>query len=180
MTEPSISLTELTEKGCDVDVLRQMIQYVSQRLVPEAGKPDGRCRNRRPDLYELPFRSPHPDPLYSSARAPQRRGQTTTRVVGIFPTTRPSFDSLEHCSLNKTTSGNFNVATCSWRDYNCSATINRFVCRLSLNDPVHSLPRTGFIHHRSGRDRECPKARSNNTNRSGSICRGKKFAIWWR
>jgi putative transposase len=33
MTKPSISLTELTEKGSDVDLLRQMIQYVAQRLM---------------------------------------------------------------------------------------------------------------------------------------------------
>ena len=33
MTKPSISLTELAEKGSDVDVLREMIQYVAQRLM---------------------------------------------------------------------------------------------------------------------------------------------------
>lgn len=33
MTKPSISLTELTEKSSDVDVLRQMIQYVAPRLM---------------------------------------------------------------------------------------------------------------------------------------------------
>ena len=41
MTKPSISLTELTEKGSDVDVLRQMIQYVSQRLMDM--DVEGRC-----------------------------------------------------------------------------------------------------------------------------------------
>ena len=33
MTKPSIALTELIEKGADADVLRQMIQYVAQRLM---------------------------------------------------------------------------------------------------------------------------------------------------
>ncbi len=33
MTKSSISLTELAEKGSDVDVLSQMIQYVAQRLM---------------------------------------------------------------------------------------------------------------------------------------------------
>ena len=33
MTKPSIPLTELTEKGSDIDVLRPMIQYVAQRLM---------------------------------------------------------------------------------------------------------------------------------------------------
>ena len=33
MTKPGISLTELTEKGSDADVLRQMIQYVPPRLM---------------------------------------------------------------------------------------------------------------------------------------------------
>jgi putative transposase len=33
MTKPSISLTELAEKGSDIDVLRPMIQYVAQRLM---------------------------------------------------------------------------------------------------------------------------------------------------
>ena len=31
MTRPSISLTDLAEKGSDIDVLRPMIQYVAQR-----------------------------------------------------------------------------------------------------------------------------------------------------
>lgn len=51
MTEPSISLTELTEKGSDVDVLRQMIQYVAQRLMEL--DVEGRCSSgygeRSPD-----------------------------------------------------------------------------------------------------------------------------------
>jgi putative transposase len=33
VTKPGISLTELTEKGSDADVLRQMIQYVAPRLM---------------------------------------------------------------------------------------------------------------------------------------------------
>ena len=33
MTKPSISLTELAEKGSDIDVLRPMIQYVAPRLM---------------------------------------------------------------------------------------------------------------------------------------------------
>ncbi len=41
MTKPSISLTELAEKGSDVDVLREMIQYVAQRLMDM--DVEGRC-----------------------------------------------------------------------------------------------------------------------------------------
>jgi len=41
MTKPSISLTELTEKGPDVDLLRQMIEYLTQRLMDL--DVDGRC-----------------------------------------------------------------------------------------------------------------------------------------
>jgi len=33
VTKPSTSLTELTEKNSDVNVLRQMIQYVAPRLM---------------------------------------------------------------------------------------------------------------------------------------------------
>jgi putative transposase len=41
MTETSISLSELTEKGPDVDLLRQMIAYLTQRLMDL--DVDGRC-----------------------------------------------------------------------------------------------------------------------------------------
>ena len=41
MTKPSISLTELVEKGSDVDLLRQMIQCLTQRLM-DLGV-EGRC-----------------------------------------------------------------------------------------------------------------------------------------
>ena len=33
MTKATMALTELAEKGPDVDVLRQMIQFVAQRLM---------------------------------------------------------------------------------------------------------------------------------------------------
>lgn len=33
MTEPTIALSELLEKGADVDLLRQMIQFVAQRIM---------------------------------------------------------------------------------------------------------------------------------------------------
>ena len=32
MTAPMMTLTELAEKGPDVDVLRQMVQFIAQRL----------------------------------------------------------------------------------------------------------------------------------------------------
>jgi len=33
MTKLSIALTELAEKGADVDVLREMLQFISQRMM---------------------------------------------------------------------------------------------------------------------------------------------------
>jgi putative transposase len=33
MTKPSIALADLLEKGADVDLLRQMIQHVAQRMM---------------------------------------------------------------------------------------------------------------------------------------------------
>lgn len=33
MTKPTIALTELVEKGADADLLRQMIQFVAQRMM---------------------------------------------------------------------------------------------------------------------------------------------------
>jgi hypothetical protein len=33
MTKPSMALSELIEKGADSDLLRQMVQYVAQRLM---------------------------------------------------------------------------------------------------------------------------------------------------
>ncbi len=33
MTNATIALTELAEKGADVDVLRQMVQFMAQRLM---------------------------------------------------------------------------------------------------------------------------------------------------
>jgi putative transposase len=33
MTNATIELTELAEKGADVDVLRQMVQFMVQRLM---------------------------------------------------------------------------------------------------------------------------------------------------
>ena len=41
MTKPSIALTELAEKGADVDVLREMLQFVTQRLMEM--DVEGRC-----------------------------------------------------------------------------------------------------------------------------------------
>ena len=33
MTNATIALTELAEKGADIDVLRQMVQFMAQRLM---------------------------------------------------------------------------------------------------------------------------------------------------
>ena len=33
MTKPTIALTELVEKGADADLLKQMIQFVAQRMI---------------------------------------------------------------------------------------------------------------------------------------------------
>uniref|UniRef100_E6PDP2 Transposase of ISCARN47, IS256 family n=3 Tax=mine drainage metagenome TaxID=410659 RepID=E6PDP2_9ZZZZ len=41
MTTPSMALTELVEKGADVDVLREMLQFVSQRMMDF--DVEGRC-----------------------------------------------------------------------------------------------------------------------------------------
>ena len=41
MTIPTIALAELAEKGADIDVLRQMVQFMAQRLMEI--DVDGRC-----------------------------------------------------------------------------------------------------------------------------------------
>jgi len=41
MTNASISLAELAEKGADIDVLREMLQFVAQRLMDL--EVEGRC-----------------------------------------------------------------------------------------------------------------------------------------
>jgi putative transposase len=41
MTTATIALTELAEKGADIDVLRQMVQFMAQRLMEL--DVDGRC-----------------------------------------------------------------------------------------------------------------------------------------
>ena len=41
MTASTIALTELAEKGADVDVLRQMVQFMAQRLMEI--DVEGRC-----------------------------------------------------------------------------------------------------------------------------------------
>ena len=41
MTTPTMALTELAEKGADVDVLRQMVQFMAQRLMEL--DVEGRC-----------------------------------------------------------------------------------------------------------------------------------------
>ncbi len=41
MTNATIALTELAEKGADVDVLRQMVQFMAQRLMEI--DVEGRC-----------------------------------------------------------------------------------------------------------------------------------------
>jgi len=33
MTNPTVALAELAEKGADIDVLRQMVQFMAQRLM---------------------------------------------------------------------------------------------------------------------------------------------------
>ena len=41
MTTPTMALTELAEKGADIDVLRQMVQFMAQRLMEL--DVEGRC-----------------------------------------------------------------------------------------------------------------------------------------
>ncbi len=41
MTNPAMALADLAEKGADIDVLRQMVQFMAQRLVET--DIDGRC-----------------------------------------------------------------------------------------------------------------------------------------
>ena len=41
MTTPTIALAELAEKGSDIDVLRQMVQFMAQRLMDM--DIEGRC-----------------------------------------------------------------------------------------------------------------------------------------
>ena len=41
MTTATIALTELAEKGADIDVLRQMVQFMAHRLMEL--DVDGRC-----------------------------------------------------------------------------------------------------------------------------------------
>ena len=41
MTNPTMALAELAEKGADIDVLRQMVQFMAQRLMEL--DVDGRC-----------------------------------------------------------------------------------------------------------------------------------------
>ena len=41
MTTATMALTELAEKGADIDVLRQMVQYMAQRLMEIDA--EGRC-----------------------------------------------------------------------------------------------------------------------------------------
>ena len=45
MTTATVALTELAEKGADIDQLRQMIRFMAQRLV----ELDARLGARRPD-----------------------------------------------------------------------------------------------------------------------------------
>ena len=57
MTKPTMALAELAEKGADADLLREMIQYVAQRLMEldveglcaaaygERGPDRANCRN---------------------------------------------------------------------------------------------------------------------------------------
>ena len=41
MTNPTMALADLAEKGADIDVLRQMVQFMAQRLMEI--DVDGRC-----------------------------------------------------------------------------------------------------------------------------------------
>ena len=41
MTTPTIALSELAQKGADIDVLRQMVQFMAQRLMEI--DVEGRC-----------------------------------------------------------------------------------------------------------------------------------------
>ena len=69
----------------------------------------------------------HTRPIRSSVSPP--RSNTAAESSASSPTIRLSFDSLALCCSNRTTNGHFNVATCSWRDYNRSARTDRLVCR---------------------------------------------------
>ena len=62
MTKPTMALAELAEKGPDADLLREMIQYVAQRMMEM--DVEGRCARRlrrtKPRAGEQPQRLPRP------------------------------------------------------------------------------------------------------------------------
>src|SRR3978361_1847141 len=63
MTTPTIALTELAEKGADVDVLRQMVQFMGQRLMEiDGGGNQQPQRLRRPNLGDARRRRRTEDP----------------------------------------------------------------------------------------------------------------------
>ncbi len=51
MTNPTIALADLAEKGADVDVLRQMVQFMAERLMePDVdGHCDAGCDEKTPE-----------------------------------------------------------------------------------------------------------------------------------
>ena len=62
MTKPSMALAELAEKGADADLLREMIQYVAQRMMEMdvEGLCARRLRRAKPGSGEQPQRLPRP------------------------------------------------------------------------------------------------------------------------
>ena len=70
MTNPTIALADLAEKGADVDVLRQMVQFMAQRLMePDVdGHCDAGCDEKTPEQvnsrsgYRESPKSQHPEP----------------------------------------------------------------------------------------------------------------------
>ena len=62
MTKPTMALAELAEKGADADLLREMIQYVAQRMMEMdvEGRCGGGLRRAKPRAGEQPQRLPRP------------------------------------------------------------------------------------------------------------------------
>ena len=82
MTASTIALAELAEKGADVDVLRQMVQFMAQRLMEI--DVEGRCgagysKRKSGGVVRIP-RCPHPvfDIIYIVAYLDAARATTCT------------------------------------------------------------------------------------------------------
>ncbi len=111
------------------------------------------AESRRSGFHGLPESPPSANPQHQSARKLNAEVKRRTDVVGIFPNEAAITRLVGALLLEQNDEWHCNVATCSLKACNLSATINPLGCPLSSAEhEFNPIQDSRLIHHASGHD----------------------------